>query len=850
MKKLLQQTNIWKRTLFGLLTLAIIASPFSFSKTQSLTLDTAYAAAAQCSGADLATKSANPNVFPTNADPSAVYACTDPTGTGQIFYFDQGWNNVSNYNPQTGITRQKDGTFVATPTTCSSVLAFMASPFTCMFRAMVSLTAATLIYIASWLLTVAGVLFNWLIDNTIVHFTNVYTAGVQSAVENGWTAFRDIANILIIGMFTFIAVSLILGLKEFNQKRLIANVLIIAVLINFSLLFTKMVIDASNFVAGQIYSAAALDGNGNQYSATGVGTLNSTGTGNGDSANVASAGIAGQFINLLGVQSFPNAFKAVNNIAEAKDSGWVALLHGILVFVILVGAALVLFYGSFLLISRMILLIFLMFSASIAFASYIMPKWSGSSYGWSTWLTTLIKTTMLAPILMLLLWITLNISTAIHCPGGNCQAGTGSFGDILANPTSAPDISTLVNYCIILGLLFVSFKLSNLFASKIAGFNYASMIPGIGTGVAGALAGFVGRNTLGWGGAVAGGALRRYTNRPNENDVYGENGELLRRGQNYDSRRTGLRGVLNRAATRASLGVSESTLNPLKSKIGSTLGSTVGVPKMFVGKNAPGTSSFDEKMKEKAKAADESARKTGPTDDQKDQVRRNAEGEQKRQFNEQKNQLGQIITQQAATRDAIKAERPQAEQDARQTQQPERRDEAIRAQAHDEGLRRAETEKLTVRTRQESEMRAAHNDIERAALTARHQVELNQIDERIAGHKEDVAAVKERLENLETEAKETADAQLAPRLADLDRTIKQNTDRLGELKGIEKETVEKAGKQAVETVDKNARTQRLWDPRAAGKLTGVMRNHDRDENLKNLRGILNPDQTGTGGGAH
>jgi hypothetical protein len=370
-------------------------------------------------------------------------------------------------SPQDKTTVAKTSDIKTTTTDCSSVLVSMANPFTCMFRSLVSNTAASLIWIARWLLVFSGALFNWLVDNTIVHFGAVYTSLVQKAVQDAWTAFRDIANILIIGIFAFIAISIILGLKTFGQKKLIANVLIVAVLINFSLLFSQIIIDASNFTATQIYAAAALG------TVSPIGTSSgTTGTVGVTTANVtgANAGIAGQFIFLLGVQSFGDTKTALDNIAQAQDNGWIALFHGLFVFAILVAAALVLFYGSFLLVSRVILIIFLMVTASVAFASYLVPKWQTSHYGWDTWWNSLIKSATFAPILMFFLWMTLTVSYAIH--GAPGMAG-GSFGAMAADPTKTNNTSVFVSYAIILGLLFISFKLSSVFASKIAGFNLA-----------------------------------------------------------------------------------------------------------------------------------------------------------------------------------------------------------------------------------------------------------------------------------------------------------------------------------------------------------------------------------------
>ena len=111
--------------------------------------------------------------------------------------------------------------------------------------------------LGGFLLNLAGNIFDYLLDHTIAQF-GALLSQIIGGINTAWTAFRDIANIVIIGMFTFIAISLILGIKEYGERKMIARVLVVAVLINFSLLFTNLITDASNFTALQFYKAAQL----------------------------------------------------------------------------------------------------------------------------------------------------------------------------------------------------------------------------------------------------------------------------------------------------------------------------------------------------------------------------------------------------------------------------------------------------------------------------------------------------------------------------------------------------------------------------------------------------------------
>ena len=304
----------------------------------------------------------------------------------------------------------------------------------------------------------AGLLFNLLVDHTIIKFGELFTPKVLGGITLAWSAFRDVANIVIIAMFVFTAINIILGVKEFGEKKLIARILIIAVLINFSLLFTKAIIDASNFTALQFYKASQLSGEAESKDQ--LTTLKT----------FSSKGISGQFIDLMGLSSLAETSNAISNAAygDASNkyvtaSGWIALLFGLFAATLLLAAAAVLLYGCLLLVTRAVLLILLMLTSAIAFASWLVPH-QFVSQGWTTWWKSLLKTAFFAPILMIFLWGTVLVARAVKPAGG-------ALGSLAKDPTSSLDLNVLFSYAIVIGLLFASFKFSSSFASGISGFS-------------------------------------------------------------------------------------------------------------------------------------------------------------------------------------------------------------------------------------------------------------------------------------------------------------------------------------------------------------------------------------------
>src|SRR3989344_2337285 len=339
----------------------------------------------------------------------------------------------------------------------------------CWMRGIFAGLGSLFMYIGITVLTWMSMLFEFALKATIVDFRGLIFNNIEQGVNTAWSAFRDIANILIIGIFTFISIGTILGLQTLNEKKMVAKVLIIAILINFSLLFTKMMIDVSNFTALQLYNGALKQAD---EAAAPSATAN-TGAG---AATITGNGVAGSFLRFLGVGGIADSYNALRGIQENNDNALLGLVYGILSFVFLIATALVFLYGTYLLASRALIFIFLMVTASLAFASYLVPAWEKSSYGWDVWWKSLIGSAVLAPALMLFLWITLNVSNSLSkalCSGGhNC----GTLGALMTSQTPGANIAALFNFVMVLGMLFISFKLSSKNAGTVTGFNLAGAL--------------------------------------------------------------------------------------------------------------------------------------------------------------------------------------------------------------------------------------------------------------------------------------------------------------------------------------------------------------------------------------
>ncbi|HTR18539.1 MAG TPA: hypothetical protein VMH91_00980 [Candidatus Paceibacterota bacterium] len=457
-------------------------------------------------------------------------------------------------------------------------------------------------WLGSWFLTIgaaalvlAGVVFDFLIQHVIIDFGGTLnTLGALNAITVGWTVFRDVANIVIIGMFTFIAIATILGNTEYGYRKMLSRVLIVAILINFSLLFSKIIIDVGNVTAYQIYGAVA---NSSQFS------QNTQGSGGSQQFDIANA-----FLQPMGITSVWNTQGLTDQFAQTTGSGFQAFAYGLVGGLLLLALAVVLFYGCFLIASRAVLLIILMVTASIAFASHLVPKLSESQYGWSGWWSSLINASLFAPLLMVFLAISMLILKGASgvVIGQNSQ--NGAIGTAVFTALSAPGQSVTSNgwtvimlYIFGVGLLFISFRISSSFAASIGGLNLAQAALSTPLAAANRYLVAPGLRNLPWIGG-RGAAARAQTLGKNVEDEAKVQAALEPGEQNL-SKLTSLLRQKNRAESRA-----KSTFDVANTGIGQTIAKGIKVPAPLIEKTKTNFADSSKKTAEEAaKAATEVA---------------------------------------------------------------------------------------------------------------------------------------------------------------------------------------------------------------------------------------------------
>ncbi len=265
--------------------------------------------------------------------------------------------------------------------------------------------------ISSIIVIISGFVFDYVMNYTVVDLSSNLlnsSGGIQGAIQTVWETLRDLANILFIFILLYISIKTILGSAD--TKKLLKNVIIIALLINFSLFFTKVVIEVSNSLAVSFYNASV-----------------ST-----DIAEEEDGSISGAFLKATGVATTEDEATSEILVEQAQGSiiGVIGLIFvRLILFVIL---SFILFVASILFITRYVMFIFLMILSPLAFVSSIVPI---SNEQFKKWFKSLSHYALFAPVFLMLIWASLVIlneagtadpDVIIEVSDGETEVGEGS----------------------------------------------------------------------------------------------------------------------------------------------------------------------------------------------------------------------------------------------------------------------------------------------------------------------------------------------------------------------------------------------------------------------------------------
>jgi hypothetical protein len=106
------------------------------------------------------------------------------------------------------------------------------------------------VWVGSWVAYVASYVFGFAAGITLQ--SEAYSL---TFLADMWKLVRDIANIAFLFILIYIAFTVMFRAETRGTMQLLAGVIIVALLVNFSFFFTRVIIDAGNILAVQFYNA-------------------------------------------------------------------------------------------------------------------------------------------------------------------------------------------------------------------------------------------------------------------------------------------------------------------------------------------------------------------------------------------------------------------------------------------------------------------------------------------------------------------------------------------------------------------------------------------------------------------
>lgn len=297
-------------------------------------------------------------------------------------------------------------------------------------------------FVGSKFVYIAGIFLNFAIDVSVVNMKALVDR--TGAINTAWKTFRDLANVFFIFILIYIAISTIVGAAGGNTWRMLRNVVLVALFINFSLFFTKVIIDASNIVAVQFYNSIT------------------------KGSNSWDNGLSHVFMENSKLKTIFNVANDTRGTAFRKDTNF--LMIGLMSFLFGLILAFVFIAIGMLFVIRLVALFLVMIFSPLAFLGHTVPKLEPV---WKKYWETLINQAIFAPLLIAILWVTASITNSdsffntlaasANLNGANLDLAAAIIGEGQQGGSGSA-IMVVVNFAILITLLIGGLVISKQFS--------------------------------------------------------------------------------------------------------------------------------------------------------------------------------------------------------------------------------------------------------------------------------------------------------------------------------------------------------------------------------------------------
>ncbi len=298
--------------------------------------------------------------------------------------------------------------------------------------------------------TVGGALLT--ITGTLLNATLVATLNMKTLVDNtpsigvAWKTIRDFSSIFIIFLLLYASIMMILGVKtqNYNLGKLIVNIVIAGLLINFSLFMTKFIIDTSNLVSLSFYTAMVPPGS--------VGATGSATTGEIVTSAYDAGGLSNVFMQSLDIQKVFGSTDAL----KGSDINYRITLANVGATVLMIVAAFSFLFAAIAFAVRIGILILLMAFSPIYFIAMILPEAKEYSEKWKK---TLFSMCLFMPVYLFLMYVAVSIINDPRFFDFARPKATSGAGDVIGAGTVGIVLQYLIAFIMINAPLLAAIKI-------------------------------------------------------------------------------------------------------------------------------------------------------------------------------------------------------------------------------------------------------------------------------------------------------------------------------------------------------------------------------------------------------
>jgi len=283
------------------------------------------------------------------------------------------------------------------------------------------------------LLGFAGQLFNYSIQILVVEMGQLINSNtnIGHTINELWKVIRDLLNIGFIFGLIYIGIKTILNSEDSGTRRTLGMLLAAALLVNFSLFITKVIIDFTNAIAVQIYFLFGnISGTYTHYSGSGV---------------IEFTEISGAFVSAMGLISLIASSQTLDVATSFTTFGYT-----ILAVIFLIIAGITFLGGAFMLLTRFVVLILCMTTSPLMFLGWVVP--SLDNYA-KRWWNTFLQQAFFAPVYLFLIYLSLQFLLGYV---GGVIGTAGDLSESLRDSPGRTAFQVAIGYGLGIGLLIAS----------------------------------------------------------------------------------------------------------------------------------------------------------------------------------------------------------------------------------------------------------------------------------------------------------------------------------------------------------------------------------------------------------